>query len=281
MPDLTPELSRLFDLTGRVALITGGGGLLGPMHGLAIARAGGLPVLADLRLDRAEEKAAWVQEQTGNDAVGLACDVTDPDSIRAAVTQIEDRHGPIDILINNAANDPKVGGDSDGPSLTRLERFPLQQWNADLAVGLTGSFLCCQAVGPGMAERGRGVILNISSDLGVIAPDQRLYRTEGLPDDAQPVKPVTYSVVKHGLIGLTRYLATYWADRNVRVNALAPGGVFQNQPQAFLEQVEYRIPMGRMARLDEYVGAVAFLCSDASSYMNGAVVVMDGGRSVW
>jgi NAD(P)-dependent dehydrogenase (short-subunit alcohol dehydrogenase family) len=281
VPGLSEDLARRFAIDGRVAFVTGGGGLLGPMHGLAVAGAGGLPVLADLRVDQAEAKAAWVREQSGREAVAVRCDVTDPESIRSAVREVERSWGPVDVLINNAANDPKVGGDGGVDSLTRLERFPLAQWSADLAVGLTGSFLCAQVVGPGMAERERGVILNVSSDLGVIAPDQRLYRKHGVEEAEQPVKPVTYSVVKHGLVGLTRYLATYWADRGVRANALAPGGVFQDQPRAFLDQVESRIPLGRMARVDEYIGAVAFLCSDASSYMNGAVVVMDGGRSVW
>jgi len=125
------------------------------------------------------------------------------------------------------------------------------------------------------------VILNVSSDLGVIAPDQRLYRQEGIPDDQQPVKPVTYSVIKHGLIGLTKYLATYWADRGVRANTLAPAGVYTNQPDAFVQRISSLVPMGRMADADDYRGAIQFLCSDASRYMTGACVVMDGGRSVW
>jgi NAD(P)-dependent dehydrogenase (short-subunit alcohol dehydrogenase family) len=132
-----------------------------------------------------------------------------------------------------------------------------------------------------MARRGRGVILNIASDLGIIAPDQRLYRRPGLAEDQQPVKPVTYSVVKTGLIGLTRYLATYWADRGVRVNALSPGGVHNNQPEDFVQRLSQLIPMGRMANLDELQGAVLFLCSDASSYMTGANLVLDGGRTCW
>ena len=132
-----------------------------------------------------------------------------------------------------------------------------------------------------MAERGSGVIVNIASDLGVIAPDQRLYRREGIAPDLQPVKPVTYSVVKTGLIGLTRYLATYWGDRGVRCNALSPGGVENGQPEDFVARLSSLIPMGRMARADEYQGALLFLCSDASSYMNGQNLVIDGGRSCW
>ncbi len=132
-----------------------------------------------------------------------------------------------------------------------------------------------------MAKRGRGVILNIASDLAVIAPDQRLYRQEGLTEDQQPVKPVTYPIVKSGLIGLTHYLATYWANNGVRVNAISPGGVFNQQPEAFLKKLHQLIPMGRMAKFDEYQGAILFLCSDASSYMTGANLIVDGGRTCW
>jgi NAD(P)-dependent dehydrogenase (short-subunit alcohol dehydrogenase family) len=165
--------------------------------------------------------------------------------------------------------------------MPQLERFPLEVWNKDLAVGLTGAFLCSKVVGTEMARRRSGVILNIASDLGVIAPDQRIYREPGKSDEEQPAKPVSYSVVKHGLIGLTRYLATYWADRGVRVNALSPGGVYNGQEEGFVKRLSQLIPMGRMADLDEYKAAVVFLVSDASSYMTGANLIIDGGRTVW
>jgi NAD(P)-dependent dehydrogenase (short-subunit alcohol dehydrogenase family) len=150
-----------------------------------------------------------------------------------------------------------------------------------MAVGLTGAFLCSQTVGSYLAGHGGGVILNIASDLGVIAPDQRLYRQEGVAAEQQPVKPVTYSVIKHGLIGLTKYLATYWAEQNVRVNALSPGGIYTNQPEAFVKKLTRLIPLGRMASSDEYRAAVLFLVSDASSYMTGANLSVDGGRTCW
>jgi NAD(P)-dependent dehydrogenase (short-subunit alcohol dehydrogenase family) len=154
-------------------------------------------------------------------------------------------------------------------------------WEQDIAVGLTGAFLCSRTLGAEMAGVGRGVILNIGSDLGLIAPDQRLYQKDGSPPDEQPVKPVTYSVVKSGLIGLTRYLATYWADRGVRANLIAPGGVYTDQDHNFVEQLSRLIPLGRMAHHDEYKSSVAFLVSDASSYMNGAILSIDGGRTCW
>ena len=156
----------------------------------------------------------------------------------------------------------------------------MEVWNQDIAVGLTGAFLCARTFGEVMAQKGKGVILNIASDLALISPDQRLYRKSGLPEQAQSVKPVTYSVVKSGLIGLTRYLATYWADRGVRCNALSPGGIYVDQEEDFVQRLSQLIPVGRMATKDEYKAAVAFLVSDASSYMNGANLVIDGGRTV-
>ena len=165
---------------------------------------------------------------------------------------------------------------------SRLENFPLDDWNSQMAVGLTGAFLCSKVFGSAMADDRRGgVILNIASDLSVLSPDQRLYRRDGWADDKQPVKPVTYSVIKAGLLGLTRYLATYWADRGVRANALSPGGVFHAQEEEFVKRLTSLIPLGRMASRNEYRAAVQFLCSDASAYLNGQNIVMDGGRSAW
>jgi len=273
-------LQSMFDLTGRVAIITGGTGLLGQQHGEAIASAGGIPVLADIRTGSLDPSTPAFRERFGPEACLLQTDITNPDSVRALLDEVLRRYGRVDILINNAANNPKMEKTNE-VEFSRLENFPLKQWQDDLAVGLTGAFLCSQIIGSEMARRGGGVIVNVSSDLGVIAPDQRLYRQPGLPPDRQPVKPVTYSVVKTGLIGLTRYLATYWAEAGIRVNAISPGGVYNNQPDDFVARLTNLIPLGRMARVDEYQAAILFLCSDASSYMTGQNLIVDGGRSCW
>lgn len=270
-----PSGLAAFDLTGQTALVTGAAGLLGREHVAALAEIGARVVLTDLDQDKAEEAAAVLREVYGERIVAAALDVTDEASIRAVLAA----HGPVDVLVNNAAVDPKVTA-AGGPELSRLEHFPLADWDFQIGVGLTGAFLCSRVLGTEMAQRGRGVILNIASDLSVIAPDQRLYRKAGLADADQPAKPVTYSVVKAGLIGLTRYLAGYWADRGVRVNALSPGGVFNDHPEAFVDRLSQLIPMGRMAQVSEYRSAVQFLCSPASSYMTGQNMLVDGGRTV-
>jgi NAD(P)-dependent dehydrogenase (short-subunit alcohol dehydrogenase family) len=272
--------AHYFDLTGRVAVITGGAGLLGCQHAHALASAGGIPVVVDLNQDRAEALVQECAAQYGTQGLALQTDITSLPDVEALLQKVIQRFGRIDILINNAANNPKMESDSK-QEFSRLEQFPLEQWHADIAVGLTGAFLCSRVLGAEMAHRGQGVIVNVASDLAVIAPDQRLYRKDGLPEDLQPVKPVTYSVVKTALIGLTRYLATYWMNAGVRVNALSPGGVANHQPDEFVARLSQLIPMGRMAKVDEYRGAILFLCSDASSYMTGTNLVIDGGRSCW
>jgi NAD(P)-dependent dehydrogenase (short-subunit alcohol dehydrogenase family) len=277
----TPAKAKLaaFDLSGRVIVITGGCGLLGVEHAKAIADAGGTPVIADLRLDAARECAVNVAREYGVPASAVELDVTSSASSQAALQNVLQAHGRLDGLVNNAAHNPKVEGK--GLAASRFENFSLDDWSRDLAVGLTGAFLVSQVFGAHMAAHGGGVIVNIASDLGIIAPDQRIYRRPGLPESEQPVKPVTYSVVKGGLVMFTKYLATYWAEQNVRVNALVPGGVYAGQPDDFVERLTNLIPMGRMAKRDEYRAALVFLCSDASSYMTGSNLIVDGGRTCW
>ncbi len=274
------SVGELFGLAGRVAIVTGGAGLLGIQHAEALALAGGIPVLVDIRGERAEAEAARISETFGVAAFGTATDITSGAAVRALLETVLDRYGRVDILVNNAANNPAMER-SETKNFTRFEAFPLAQWDRDIVVGLTGAFLCSQIFGTEMACAGRGVIVNVASDLALIGPDQRIYREPGLPDDLQPAKPVTYSVVKSAIVGLTRYLATYWAEKGVRVNAISPGGVSNGQPDEFVARLTNLIPLGRMARVDEYQGAILFLCSDASSYMTGANLVVDGGRTAW
>jgi NAD(P)-dependent dehydrogenase (short-subunit alcohol dehydrogenase family) len=268
---------NLFDLTGRVALITGGAGLLGVQHAKAIHAEGGIPIIADLSLQRAKDVLA----QIGERAAAMELDVTQEDSISACLAGMLNRFGKIDILINNAARNPMVEGTATSAGFTRFEEQDLEGWTRDLAVGLTGAMLCSKIIGRHMAEHGGGVILNIGSEYALVAPDQRVYEQPDVPPERQPKKPASYSVVKHGIIGLTRYLATYWADRQVRVNCLCPGGIANEQPAEFTRKLSRLIPMGRMAQPDEMQGAVIFLCSDASRFMTGAIVTVDGGRTVW
>ena len=274
------DLKRIYDLTGKVIIITGGAGLLGRMHAEAVGEAGGNPVLVDLKEAEAKSIAKKISQRYNVKTLGVKSDITNKKHIQEMFKKVLKEFKSVDVLINNAANDPKVARD-ESPAWSRFENYSLNMWQKDIAVGLTGAFLCSREIGSYMAEHGGGVILNIASDLGLIAPDQRIYRKEGIDETEQPVKPVTYSVVKHGIIGLTKYLATYWADKNVRVNTLSPGGIHTNQPKEFVERLTKLIPMKRMANQDEYKSAVLFLISDASSYMTGANLIIDGGRTCW
>ncbi len=272
-----------FDLEGRTALITGAAGLLGRQHALALLECGTTVVLTDVGAEGLRAARAEMSEHfPAARIITHEMDVSSLETIRGVSTALAAEGRRVDILVNNAAIDPKVKGDQGVVETSRLEHFSVDQWDLQIAVGLTGAFLCTQVFGSAMAWDGKGgVILNIASDLAVFAPDQRLYRRAGVADDMQPVKPVTYSVIKHGLVGLTRYIATYWADRGVRANALSPGGVYNGQSDVFVQRLSALIPLGRMAKREEYRAAVQFLCSDASSYMNGQNIVMDGGRSAW
>lgn len=277
---MSNRIKNLFDLTGRVAIITGGAGLLGTKHAQIIAEAGGIPVLLDIPVAKPDRRAHAIANEFGVECLGIEADITNLESVESALRVVLDHFGRVNVLINNAANNPKMET-AGGLDFSRLENFPIAIWEDDIRVGLLGAFLCSRVFGTEMARRGRGVIINIASDLALIGPDQRLYRNEDLPEDQQPVKPVTYSVVKSGLIGLTRYLATYWANAGVRANAISPGGVENGQSSGFIDRLARLIPMGRMADIDEYQGAILFLCSDASSYMTGSNLVIDGGRTTW
>ena len=272
----------LFDLTGRVAIITGGAGLLGMQHARAIASRGGHVVIADLSAEQAEQAARSIEAESGVAALGMAADVTDKGAIERLAEQTVARFGAIDILINNAALTVKGGGDIAQQYFARVEDYPLSLWEQALRVNLTGTFICCQVVGRHMVAQQRGVILNIASDVGVISPDHRIYEHARSPHTGAPFNtPPAYAVSKAAVIHLTKYLATYWAKDGIRVNSLSPGGVFANHDPQFVSELTSRIPLGRMAGVDEYQGAVLFLVSDASSYMTGANLIADGGRTAW
>lgn len=271
----------IFSLDEKVAVITGGGGMLGYQHAAAISAYGGKVALLDINRAGLEKNAALLRAEFDTDVLTAEVDITNLGSVEAAEAAVFAYFGSLDILINNAARNPKVENSSN-INFSRLENFPTDQWKLDLDVGLGGAFNCSKVFGRHMAQAGAGgIIVNIASDLGVIAPDQRLYKVQGRPEHLQPVKPVTYSVVKHGLIGLTKYLATYWCEQGIRCNALSPGGVYADQNDVFVSKLTQLIPMGRMAQADEYRGAIVFLCSKASNYLNGANLVVDGGRSAW
>lgn len=271
-------MKQSFDLLDKLAIITGGAGLLGEKHAEAIAEFGGIPILLDINKKIGIEKSKRISDKYQVDCNFFYCDITDESQIVSVRDSLLNKYGKIDILINNATIDPKVKKQEKN-NLSRLENFSIDQWNLELSVGLTGAMLCSKVFGYEMSKNEGGVILNISSDLGLIAPDQRIYKKEGLLKNEQPVKPVTYSVVKHGLIGLTKYLASYWPEK-VRCNALCPGGVHTDQPKEFVHNLSNLIPMNRMAKEGEYKAAIVFLVSDASSYMTGANLVIDGGRSI-
>ena len=275
------NIDNLFSLSGKIVVITGAAGLLGEKHAEVVAAYGGTPVLLDLSQTAVDVLAEKLNKQYKTDAIGFSIDITNESKVELLSNEVFKRFGKIDGLVNNAANNPKVEATSE-KNFSRLENFPLNIWEQDIAVGLTGSYLCIKYFGFQISQnKDGGSIVNISSDLGVMAPDQRLYEEEGVADSQQNVKPVTYSVVKSGMIGLTRYLATYWADKNVRCNAMCPGGVENGQPESFLNKVHSRIPMNRLAQPNEYQGTLLWMLSDASSYLNGAIISVDGGRTTW
>lgn len=275
-------INKIFDLTGKVTIITGGAGLLGVQHSEAIATAGGIPIIVDINEKKCIKNARIISQKYNIDSIGIKADVTKKIDIEEMLDIIIQKFGRVDILINNATNDPKISEHGFDGNWMQFEEFPLEEWHEDLNVNLTGAFLCSQIFGREIIRRKKkGVILNIASDLSVVVPNQKIYRKEGIPEKQQSVKPVTYPVFKFGLIGLTKYLAVYWAEKGIRVNALSPSCVFNNQPPEIICKIESLIPMNRMSKVDEYWGAIIFLCSDASSYMTGANVIIDGGRTCW
>ena len=273
---------ELFSLKDKVIIVTGAAGLLGYEYCKAIIQAKGIPVLIDIDEISIKNKINELNKVFPNsECKGFVVDITNEELIEKNCSDILNIYGKIDGLINNAANNPKIE-DNDLINFSRLENFNVDIWKNDLNIGLLGSFLCIKYYGFEISKNPQGgSIINISSDLGVIAPNQNLYKKEGVSEDLQSVKPVTYSVIKHGINGLTKYVSTYWADKNVRCNSICPGGVFNNQPEDFLNKVSKLIPLGRMAEKEEINGLIIYLLSDSSLYVNGSIISIDGGRTSW
>jgi 2-deoxy-D-gluconate 3-dehydrogenase len=266
-----------FHLLGSTAIVTGGAGLLGAEFCRTLAGAEASVAVLDLDREKAESVAGAIQ-RAGGRGLAIGADVTDAASMAKAVARAEAELGPVTILVNSAALDPKFDPGHQGTDSQAFEEFPLALWERALRVNLTGVFLATQAVVPSMLRRGRGSIVNICSTYGLVGPDQRLYERAGEP---ARFKPVHYSVAKAGLLGFTRYLAAYYAGRNIRVNALTPGGVFQDHDDEFVARYSSRTLLGRMADKSEMNGALLFLASDASSYVTGSNLVVDGGWTAW
>ncbi len=276
-------MNELFDLSGRVALITGATGLLGREHADVLAEAGAKVVLVDIQGEACRDMAREIISRRKVNALAIEVDIAN----KAEVAQMVDRaiaeFERIDILVNNAALTVKGGSKQVKDYFAPFEEYQLDVWERALRVNLTGVFLCSQAVGRQMVEQNRGVIINICSTYGVVAPDQRIYENTRSPYDPTITfnTPACYSATKGAVLALTRYLATYWAGKNIRVNALTPGGVFDEHDEEFVKRYSSRTPMGRMAERSEYRGAILFLASDASSYMTGANLIVDGGWTAW
>lgn len=270
----------IFRLDKKIAVITGGAGLLGQKHAEAIASVGGRPILLDIDANKLKKAKDRIKLQSGYDVDCFNVDITDGESLRNCSATIHNNIGEVDILINNASMTVESNAGDTG-YFAPFPEYPINYWNKAIQVGLTGTFLCSQVFGSLMAKKNSGVILNIASDVGVISPDHRIYKPEGEYPGVAFNTPISYVAIKAGLIGMTRYLATYWAKEGVRVNALSPAGVYNGHDERFVKRLTNLIPMGRMATQDEYKGAIVFLCSEASKFMTGFNLIMDGGRTAW
>jgi NAD(P)-dependent dehydrogenase (short-subunit alcohol dehydrogenase family) len=273
---MTTSFKAMFDLSGRTAVITGGCGILGRRFAEGLAEFGADVAILDLDHQAVEGVASEISARHAVRSKGYACDITEPEAVRRAAESIETDLGPVSILLNNAASKTRDADAFFAPVAT----FSLETWREIMAVNLDGMFNVAQVFGTLMAGRGYGSIVQTASIYGLMAPDQRIY--EGSEYLGRAINtPAVYTASKAGVIGLTKHLATYWAGQGVRVNALTPGGVESGQNDTFKQRYGARVPLGRMARADEMVGAVLFLASDAASYVTGQNIAVDGGLSAW
>lgn len=270
----TPGINR-FKLLDKVIVVTGGTGVLGSLYCRQLAEAGAQVVVADLDMSKCRALAAEITAQTGRRAEGISVDLSDEQSVIAWANAVFSIFGKVDVLINNAAT---KSPDFFAP----LERFPLDDWNKVMAVNVTGMFLAMREIGAVMAKNGHGSIINISSIYGIVGPDQRIYEGSWYEELGGAINtPLIYSATKGAVVAMSRYLATYWGSKGVRTNTLTPGGVSSGQNGVFHQKYSDRVPMGRMADAEEMVGALIFLASDASSYVNGQNIIVDGGWTAW
>jgi NAD(P)-dependent dehydrogenase (short-subunit alcohol dehydrogenase family) len=268
-------MDELFSLKGKVAIVTGALGLIGRNHCQALSEAGASVIVADTNEQKCEDFAAYYL----HNSIGTYLDVTRKESVIEMKETVLRKYHKIDILVNNAAVNDMVEDPKAATEQSKFENYPLELWQKSMDVNLTGVFLCSQVIGSQMVKQGNGTIINIASTYGISAPDQSLYRDE--EGNQSFYKPPAYSVTKGGVIMLTKYLAAYWGNLGVRVNTLTPGGVKNAQDDFFIENYSKKTPLGRMANSSDYKGAIVFLSSDASSYMTGANLVVDGGWTCW
>jgi NAD(P)-dependent dehydrogenase (short-subunit alcohol dehydrogenase family) len=266
---------KLFELNNKTAIVTGALGLIGKEHCKALSEAGANIIVADLSESSCEKFAGSLSTES----LGIFLDVTQPESIKNLRDQVLNRFGHIDILVNNAAINDMFENPKAASEQSKFENYPLELWQKSVDVNLTGVFLCSQILGTEMAKQKSGSIINLASTYGITAPDQSLYKNE---DGSQSFyKPPAYSATKGAIIMFTKYLAAYWGKDGVRVNTLSPGGVENSQDEYFIEKYSCKTPLGRMANSGDYKGALIFLASDASGYMTGANLVVDGGWTCW
>jgi NAD(P)-dependent dehydrogenase (short-subunit alcohol dehydrogenase family) len=264
----------LFSLKGKTAIVTGACGLLGKQHCYALAEAGAKVIAADIDQTASQNLARLL----GDGHMGVGLDVSSDVSVMEAKEAVMERYGKIDVLVNNAAINDMFENPTAALELSKFENYPLSLWKKSIDVNVTGVFLCSQIFGSVMAEAKSGSIINIASTYGITAPDQKLYQNE--KGEQTFYKSASYPTTKGAVISFTRFLAAYWGDKDVRVNALSPGGVENSQQEFFKKNYSERTPLGRMAKPNDYQGAIVFLASDASSYMTGANLVVDGGWTI-